>query len=94
MPEKRPDQLGVVAMGHYYEARRFADLPVKEPGKHRWIATAAFICTEDQVRAARDPGTPKLMDHENLMHVGIGCWDCEQALGQIEPGSYCPARGD
>lgn len=87
---------GIVAagLGHRYEARPHAELPPKRPGEHRWIATGAWVLTPEAVERAHDPDTLKFLDHENLMHLSIGCWDCEQPLGAIEVGSRCPAAGD
>jgi hypothetical protein len=66
------------------------ELPPKAAGRHRWVATAMYSLTEESVAAADDPDTMKYLDHENLTDVLIGCWDCEQALGQIQAGSHCP----
>lgn len=87
---------GIVAtgLGQRYEAIPHAELPTKVPGKHRWIATAGYVMTEPQVAAADDADTIKFLDQENLFLLAIGCFDCEQPLGQIEFGSTCPAPGD
>lgn len=88
---------GIVAAelpGHTYEARPHAQLPAKVPGKHRWIATGAWVMSEEAVTGARDPDLLKFLDSENLMNLSLGCWDCERPLGAIEPGSPCPAPGD
>lgn len=84
---------GIVAadLGHRYEARPHADLPPKRLGQHRWIASGAWVLSEPVVEKAHDADTMKFLDNENLMHLGIGCWDCEQPLGVIQPGSTCPA---
>lgn len=85
---------GIVAAelpGHTYEAIPHADLPAKVAGEHRWIATAAWVLNDDQVEGMDDEDRLKFMDHENLMALSVGCWDCEQPLGAIERGSWCPA---
>jgi hypothetical protein len=84
---------GVVAagLGHKYEARPHAELPEKRPGEHRWIATGAWVLSNEAVEKASDPDTLKFLDNENLMNLSIGCWDCEQPLGAIARGSRCPA---
>lgn len=86
---------GVVAgeLGHQFEAKPHAQLPTKKRGEHRWIASAAYVLSQDMAEKAEDPDTLKLLDHENLMFLGIGCWDCEQPLGVVKPGSWCPAKG-
>ena len=87
---------GIIAaeLDHRYEARPHAELPTKQPGKHRWIATGAWVLNELAVTHAQDPDTRKFLDNENLMDLSIGCWDCEQPLGVITVDSVCPARGD
>lgn len=88
---------GIVAAelpGHQYEARPHADLPTKIPGKHRWIASGAWVLTDAFVEGAADPDLLKFLDHENLMNLAIGCWDCEKPLGAIAFDSTCPASGD
>lgn len=56
------------------EARLIA---ADKPGEHLWIMTAAWLMTDPA--NARDPGTPKLMDAENLvMFAGPGCFKCER----------------
>lgn len=88
---------GIVAAelpGHRYEAQPHAELPAKRPGEHRWIATGAWVLTPEAVAGAYDPDKLKFLDHENLMHLSIGCWDCEEPLGTIQPGSRCPVAGD
>jgi hypothetical protein len=85
---------GIVAaeLGHRYEARPHAELPEKRPGQHRWIAAGSWVLSNDAVEKAHDPDTMKFLDNENLMTLSIGCWDCEQPLGEIKPGSHCPAE--
>lgn len=85
---------GIVATsleGSTYEAVGHAELPSKVPGEHRWVASASWVLSLDQVEHATDVDRIKLMDQENLMYLGIGCWDCEQPLGSIKVGSQCPA---
>lgn len=88
------DAIVAAGLGHKYEARPHAELPAKEPGKHRWIATGAWVLSDDAVKHSNDPGVMKLLDHENLMHLAIGCWDCERPLGEIAVDSVCPAKGE
>lgn len=87
---------GIVAksLGHQYEARPGAQLRPKVPGRHRWVATGAWVLSDDAAKKANDPDTMKFLDHENLMHLAIGCWDCERPLGEISADSRCPAKGD
>lgn len=62
-------------------------MPAKRAGEHRWIAAASFT--------VKDPGAAglKFLDTENMVYVGLGCWDCEQVWSDtVNP--HCPARGD
>jgi hypothetical protein len=88
------DGIIAAAMGQKYEARPAAELAPKRPGVHRWIATGAWVLSDDAVIAAHDADTLKFLDNENLMALSIGCWDCEAPLGAIQPGSTCPSKGD
>lgn len=85
--------IAAAAIGHQYEATGHRELPAKVPGKHRWIASGSLL-SDLAVEKAHDPDTLKFLDNENLMYLGIGCWDCEQPLGLIQPGSLCPAPAD
>lgn len=91
---------GIVAAelsGHTFEARPHAQLPQKVTGKHRWIASAAYVLTDLQAEHAHDEDFPKYLDHESLYYIGIGCWDCEQPLGSgpgtVSHESFCPVEG-
>lgn len=88
---------GIVASelpGHQFEARGGAELPDKQPGRHRWIATAAYVIRDVDAQRALDVDHSTFLDHENLMYLAIGCWDCEEPLGKISADSTCPAAGD
>ena len=76
-------------LDHRYEARPHAELPEKVAGQHRWIAAAVHVLNQEQIRAANDPDKMKLLDHENLMELGIICWDCERPLGAVDVDSEC-----
>jgi len=84
---------GIVAtgIGHRYEAIPRAQLPDKEPGKHRWFAVASYVVTPETAATAFDPEKIKFLDQENLFMLAVGCWDCEEQLGTIEADSRCPA---
>lgn len=64
-----------------------AELPPKEPGRHRWIATAGYTLTPGQVSAASS-GANVTLTPENMFMIGTGCYDCEQLYGNHEPD--CP----
>jgi hypothetical protein len=87
---------GIIAagLGQKYEATGRAPLPKKVPGKHRWVAVASWVLDDLTVEKANDPNTLKFMDNENLMSLSIGCWDCEEPLGKINPLTFCPAKGE
>lgn len=88
---------GIVAasLGQKFEARPHAELPAKEPGKHRWVATGAWVLRDIDAEHAYDADQLKFLDNESLMNLSIGCWDCERPLGEapgaITFGSPCPA---
>jgi hypothetical protein len=85
---------GIVAgelPGHQFEAQGGAALPPKVPGHHRWIATAAYVVRDVDAEKANDAEHFTFLDHENLMYLAIGCWDCEEPLGKIKATSTCPA---
>src|SRR6478735_5155868 len=81
----------VTSTGMSQPARPSRELPPKQPGVHRWIATACYVLSDEAMSHAGDD-TPKYMDNENLMDVSFGCWDCEKPYGVIQPGSTCTAR--
>lgn len=85
---------GIVAteLGQRYEAKGAAELPAKVLGQHRWIATGSWVLSPSAVFHAQDGDLPQILDRENLMYLGVGCWDCEMALGQIQPHSVCSAK--
>ncbi|MCP4222076.1 MAG: hypothetical protein GY773_01880 [Actinomycetia bacterium] len=88
------DGVAAAALGHRYEARPHAALAPKQAGKHRWVATGAWVLSDEAVSGADDPDTMKFLDNENLMYLGIGCWDCERPLEAITKDSTCPAPGE
>lgn len=92
---------GIVAtpLEQKFEAVERRVLPPKRLGEHRWIATAAFFLSDEAVSGAYDKAQLKFLDQENMFSLAIGCWDCEQPLGDpakggIAYGSRCPAIGD
>lgn len=83
--------------GHTYEAKPHAELAPKIPGKHRFVAMGSWVLNSVDVEHAHDVDMLKFLDSENLMHLSIGCWDCELPLGDGEGGctvdSTCTADG-
>ncbi len=94
---KRPIIIGdgIVATptDHQFEARPMGRLPDKVPGRHRWIATAAYVVdTHTAARfAGEDPDGVSYLDNESMFSLACGCWDCEQVVSDIDPKSPCPA---
>lgn len=82
---------GVTLPGHVYEAKPRVELDPKVDGEHRWIVMAAWRASADLVATAQDPDVLKLLDHENLIEFGIGCWDCEEPFSDETKTSRCPA---
>lgn len=71
-------------------------LPEKIPGKHRWMAMAAYVLTDAMVRneqahQAGEGGPMTILDHETRFEFSIGCWDCEQPFPVATPDTECPA---
>lgn len=62
-------------------------MPDKEPGVHRWVAVASYHVV--------DPGRAglKYLDSENMLYVGIGCYDCETPWSTDTAAQTC-AAGD
>jgi hypothetical protein len=90
---------GIVAtgLGHHYRAEGGAELAAKVPGRHRWVAMSSHVLTDAQAATAYDDAARHLLGPDTLMYLAIGCWDCEQVLGEpdgVEVDSVCPAEGD
>jgi hypothetical protein len=64
-------------LGTVARAQPVAQLPVKEPGRHRWVATGAYTLTPSQAAAA-DAGSQVTLDPTMLVAFGVGCIDCER----------------
>lgn len=64
-------------------------MPDKVPGRHRWIATAAWTLTDTEAAAARE-GVTTLLTHRGLVQFGVGCVDCERTYAQAVTDP-CPA---
>lgn len=97
--ERRPDRViiagdGLIAYptGEMFRSENAAGrMPAKRDGVHRWVVIASYVATAEQARTAFDVDALKIMDHENLLSLSLGCIDCEQALGQVDADSRCPA---
>lgn len=79
---------GIVAtgLGHHYRAAGGAQLPPKQPGRHRWVAFSSHVLTDEAAATAHNPGARNLLGPENLMYLGVGCWDCEKQTGRLPRG--------
>lgn len=93
-----PRVAGVITdTGQWEQAAAMGRLPAKVPGRHRWIATAAYVVPEAMVRnevrwqTGDQSGGPTYLDHEARFDFSLGCWDCEEPLGVITPDTPCPA---
>lgn len=88
--QRRRVASGVVqGLGHTARARPAAELPDKEPGRHRWIATTAHVLTDGQARDAYREGQRIVLGVSNLLDLSVGCWDCEQPWQECH-GQPCP----
>lgn len=80
------------SLGHQYEGRPSADLPPKEPGRHRFVASGVWVLRTYGAEEINDPDTMKFLDNENLMMLAVWCWDCEEPVVEgFDPRSACPA---
>lgn len=82
---------GVTNTGSYFtpEAMLPDRMPVKVPGRHRWIATAAYTLSDTEAAAA-DEGVRTELSVEKLCMFGIGCVDCEGEYKHVRTAP-CPA---
>lgn len=81
--------MGATGLGTNHHVRIKADLPPKAEGVHRWIASAAYVLTEEEARSAL-PDQPQIVLGPNkLMSFGVGCWDCENEY-RTAAGLPCP----
>lgn len=82
------------ASGEYVSAREQGGvLPDGVFGHHRWIATAGYVLTDDEARmetrAQGGSGERQYLDATRLFVFAIACYDCEEPLGTIQPGTFC-----
>ncbi len=84
-------ETGMVAhgLGTAHEVRIKADLPPKVAGGHRWIATAAYVLTEEEARSALPDQPIIVLGPNKMMSFGVGCWDCEREYSECA-GRRCP----
>lgn len=93
-------EAGQVPFGFYTSTGQFefagdqdGVLPERVFGHHRWIATAGYVLTDDDVnlelRAQGGSHERQYLDHSRLFTFGVGCFDCEAILGEITPESFC-----
>ena len=62
---------------------------VKALGRHRWMALATYVLSDEEARMAHE-GVPVLLDQAHLGSFHIGCLDCEQEYGAAMT-ARCPA---
>lgn len=55
----------------------FTRMPVKVPGRHRWIGIATYTATDEDARRAHE-GSDVIFDIQKIVHFSIGCLDCEE----------------
>ncbi len=53
----------------------------KPPGRHRWMALATYVLSDEEARMAHE-GVPVLLDQPHLAAFHVGCLDCEQEYGE------------
>lgn len=77
-------ETGMVArgLGTAHQVRIKADLPAKVGTEHRWIASAAYVLTEEEARSALPDQPIIVLSPNKMMSFGVGCWDCEQEYSE------------
>lgn len=83
--------IGLLTEDGIYDQGAHAQLPTKEPGRHRWVLIASYTVTEESVFAEARGDGATFLDHENRYAMSLGCIDCEQPYPHIQPGSRCAA---
>lgn len=78
-------------LGTAHQVRIKADLPEKVDGVHRWIASAAYVLTEEEARSALPDQPFIVLGPNQMMSFGVGCWDCEQEYS-VAVGLPCPGE--
>lgn len=83
---------GAIGTGEHFtpEAMMPERMPLKEPGKHRWLMTCGYTLSDSEVSAAHE-GIRTDLGPDNLVMMGMGCVDCEieyrdAAVGQCTAG--------
>jgi hypothetical protein len=77
-------------LGAQFEGSTLAKMPGKRHGKHRWVAVASYVFSDEDVAVSDAPGSLAMLDSTRMIHLALGCWDCGRSKGQAEPGSFCP----
>lgn len=81
--------MAVTGLGTTHHLRTAAELPPKVPGVHRWVATVAYVLTDDQARAALPDQPEVTLAPSMVMACVVGCWDCELEY-EAAAGYPCP----
>jgi len=70
----------------------YRPLPEKKRGRHRFVAIASYVISDEVARKAETHEAPAILDQENLWDVSIGCIDCEQPWTS-DMKRFCDAPG-
>ena len=83
---------GMIAAEHgpTCKAHGHAATAARGLGRHRFVATFVYVLSDRDAAAWAD-GDVENLDHNNLMDMGVVCWACEGALGEVTHDSMCPA---
>jgi len=73
--------------------RRLAELPPKQPGRHRWILSSGYVVTPEEAHLAHEGVSAVLMGADRLLSYGIGCWDCEELYDTAVSRPCVPVPG-
>lgn len=88
-----PSGMGVTDTGFQYNP---AGRPVQahdyKDGEHFWVAIASYRVSAEQALAASEPGNKVLLDMENLLDLGVGCFRCEKMFTKHEMKTRCEGK--
>lgn len=79
-------------MDGYMDLRdvKMKDLPPKKKGRHRFIAIASFVTSDEAIRKGYSGEEQAIFDSENLWDFNFGCIDCEQPW-HVDMRKFCDA---
>lgn len=80
----------LAGQGTTHKAVPHAQLPAKQPGRHRWIGMAAYVLDDERAALGFAEGNRVVLRPADLWEFGVSCIDCEQPYPLVEDRP-CPA---